>query len=170
MNREVFQSNKIVAVSMTAVVFIGVTIAYLKAGMPIWIFAIAFVFGLLLIIPAFTTKLIIEDGMLRYKKIFGGEEVELENVSQIVIREVETIVDSNQHSSFQESSSGIQAGGLMIGNQQQTNQERQVKKFIYILDDVGRTMFSIPANIVGFTQRTRFKEAIHLVNPNIDVF
>lgn len=164
MDREVFQSNKMIAFITVIVIFIGVTIAYLKADFPIEMFAVASIFGVLFLLPALKTKLIIEDGMLRYEKRGGKEEVELAKVSQILAREVETIVNKdNEPSSFQSSGSRIKFSNNL-------NQERQVQKVIYILDGAGRTILSVPANLVGFTQRIRFKEAIHAVNPNIEVF
>lgn len=164
MDREVFQSNKMIAFITVVAIFIGVTIAYLKAGFPVGVFAVASIFGVLFLVPAFKTKLIIEDGMLRYEKIGGKEEIDLVKVSQILTREVETIVNRDNESSSSRNS------GNKVRFSNTANQERQVKKIIYILDETGRTIFSVPANLVGFTQQTRFKEAIHSINPNIEVF
>lgn len=172
MNREVFQSNKIILFIIIAAVYIGITIAYFQANFSIWILPLVFIAGIFIIFTSLRTKLIIEDGILRYEKLGGGNEVELKNVSEIVMREVETIVDkSNEQRPFQDQGGDVKLGSIRINNNQQhVDQERKVEKIIYILDGAGRTIFSFPANVIRFTERTRFKEAILAVNSNIQVF
>lgn len=174
MSREVFQANKIVLFVIMGVVFVGVTIAYLNSIFPVFVLPIVFVIGLFIIISSMKTKLIVEDGMLRYEKLFGGEEVELKRVSQIIIREVETMVsNSTSQSVFNEqdnATSEIRVGNVRLSSGQNVDAERKIEKVMYVQDASGRTIFSAPANLVGFSQRKRFREAIHKDNPNIHVF
>lgn len=172
MNREVFQSNKIILFLIVAALCIGMTIAYFQADIPIWILPIVFIAGIAFIFSSLKTKIIIEDGLLRYEKLMGGEEVELKGVSQIIMREVETIVNNSHERHAEENQGGdVKLGSMRINHKQQhVDQKRQVERIIYILDEAGRTVFSFPANVIRFTERTRFKEAVLSVNSNIQVF
>lgn len=42
-------------------------------------------------------------------------------------------------------------------------------KAINILANSGRTVISVPENLIRFTYQTRFKEAINAINPNIKI-
>jgi len=124
---------------------------------------VLFIFGLL------KTKLVIEDGVLRYEKIIGGEEIALKNVAQIVTREIEVITTTSHADNHNQNHN--QSQGLSFGrNQQAVNQERSTQKVIYVLDDAGRTFFSFPAGFITRKDRQRFQDAITAVNPNIQVF
>lgn len=173
MERAVFQSNKVILIAIITAIFIGSIIVYLQTDLPIWIIPIVLVAGVFFIFASIKTKLVIEDGMLRYEKLTGGDEADLQKVSHIVMREVETIVDNSPMNHSQHNrEEDVKFGNIRINNnnQQQVDQERKVEKLIYVLDDSGRTFFSFPANVVRFTHRTRFKEAIQAVNPDIQVF
>lgn len=138
--------NKLIIFMIVIAIFVGVTIAYLKADMPFWIFAIGSLFGILFLIPAFKTKLIIEDGMLSYKKLGSGEEVDLKKVSQILTREIELIVNKNNNqSAFEDSGEEIRIND----NQLHADQERQIPKNIYILDGSGRTIFQTSLDLLN---------------------
>jgi len=167
-DREVFQSNKFIVIGIVVAIVIGLTIVYFQTDLPIWILLIVALVGVFVIFSSMKSKVVIEKGLLRYEKIGGGEEVPLNKVSQIVKREVETIVNRNKDGET------VQGGGISIGklkiNQQNVNQERQVEKIFYVLDKEGRTFFSFPASLIGFRHRTRFREAVQAVNPDIDVF
>lgn len=122
---------------------------------------VLFIFGLL------KTKLVIEDGVLRYVKIIGGEEIALKNVAQIVTREIEVITTTSHADNHNRN----QSQGLSFGsNQQAVNQERSTQKVIYVLDDAGRTFFSFPASFITRKDRQRIQDAITAVNLNIQVF
>lgn len=172
MNREVFQSNKIVLFGIIGAVFVGAIIAYIQVRFPIWILPIAFAVGGLIVFSSLKTKIIIEDGKMRYEKLGGGDEVDLKNIAQIVIREVETIVDKSQNQpGVQSQGSDVRLGQVRINhNEQNVNQERQVERIVYVFDLEGRTVFSFPASLIRFTQRSKFREAIHMINPAIEVF
>lgn len=152
MERTVFQSNKMIPIGILAVLVVGELVVFSQSK----------------------SKLVIEDGMLRYQTLRGGDEVDLKNASEIVIREVETIVDKSSPHDWDAfyDWEDVKGGTLRIGgnNSRPVDQERQVQKIIYIIDHDGRTIFSMPANMVRFTERTRFAEAIHAVNPDIQVF
>lgn len=172
MTREVFQSNKIILFLIVGAVCIIATGVYFQADFPVWILPIVYIVGFFIIFSSLKTKIIIEDGRLRYEKFGGGEEVDLKNVTQIIVREVETIVDRNsKHESNEHQGGDIRIGGISItGNQRNVDQERKVERIVYVLDLEGRTVFSFPANTIRFTQRAKFREAIHMVNPTIEVF
>lgn len=163
--QEVFKANFFMTFILPIIITVGILVVYFAVdGIPPWILA-------LLIIPVVfavtgqRTKLIVENGMLRYEKVFGGEEVSLKNVSQIMMREVETIIDKNP-----DSFTNNQQRQSINRNVNQVNQERKVEKIFYVLDESGRTIFSFPANMVSFRDRRRFEEAISASNPNIQVF
>ena len=61
---------------------------------------------------------------LRYEKLFGGNEVSLDNVFEIVTREVETIVERNQHDQQNARPSGLNFGSNQMNP---VNQERKVE-------------------------------------------
>lgn len=173
MERTVFQSNKMIPIVILAVIVIGSIVGYFQMNIPIWIVPIVLVVGGFVIFGMFKTKLVIEDGFIRYEKLGGGDEVDLKKVSQIVMREVETIVnkESPHDRDRFHNQEDVKLGTIRINNNEQPiNQERQVEKIIYVLDAEGRTIFSMPANAVRFTERRRFAEAIHAVNPDIQVF
>src|SRR5690625_2895180 len=150
MNREVFQSNKIILFLIIGAICIVATIVYFQAEFPIWILPIVYIVGIFIIFTSIKTKIIIENGKLRYEKLGGGEEVDLKNVAQIIVREVETIVDrSSKNESSQHQGGDIRIGGISItGKQRNVDQERKVERIVYVLDLEERTVFSFPANII----------------------
>lgn len=172
MDREVFQSNNLILFLIIGSLFAGMTIAYFQADLPIWVLPIVLVIGIFIIFSSIRTKLVVEDGQLRYEKLIGKEEVELKRVSQIVVREIETIVNkSSNHDSNLNQGSDIKRGSVTINsNHHHVDQERKIEKYIYILDEAGQTFFSLPANLVSSSQKARFREVVHAVNPNIEVF
>lgn len=172
MNQEVFQSNKVILFLIVGAFCMIATVVYFQAEFPIWILPIVYIVGVFIIFTSLKTKVIIENGKLRYEKLGGGEEVDLKNVAQIIVREVETIVDRNsKHESSQHQGGDIRVGSISVtGNQRNVDQERKVERIVYVLDLEGRTVFSFPANIIRFTQRSKFRDAIHIINPNIEVF
>lgn len=164
MDQEVFKTNFFMAIILPIIITVVILSIYLIAdGVPTWVLA-------LLIIPVFfafagyKTKLIVENGMLRYIQVFGFDEVSLNKVSKIVIREVEAIVNINPDS-FNNNQSSSSNRIVM-----QRNQERRVEKFFYLLDESGRTIFTFPANLIEFRDRRRFEEAVTYANPNIELF
>jgi len=169
--RTVFQPNKIIPIVILAVLVIGSFVAYLQLDFPIWIVPIVLVVGGFVVFSMSKTKIIIEDGFLRYETLGGGEEVDLNKVSQIIIREVETIVNKDAHHDRVEPQEDVKLGTIRIGGQDQpVNQERQVERIMYFLDADGRTIFSMSANALRFSERRRFAEAVNAVNPDIQVF
>lgn len=169
MNEEVFESNRVVIFSVVVILNIGLIIAYFMTDFPLWFVLVALPVSILIGISTMKTKLIIKDGHLRYETWTGGEEVDLMNVGQIVTREVETV----RGRTTGPSGTGTQPSGISVGSVKLSSaedQERQTEKVIYIIDQDGRTFFSFPASMVGRKHRTRFREGIHAVNPEIDVF
>lgn len=163
MDQEVFKANFFSAIILPIIITVAILGIYVIADdVPFWLL-LFLVIPILFAVAGQKTKLIISDGVLRYEQVFSKEEVDLKKVSQIVIREVETIVEKNSHSVNHNQSSGLQR------NINQVNQERKVEKLFYLLDESGRTIFSFPANIVGYRDRRRFEEAVITVNPNIEV-
>lgn len=174
MDRAVFQSNKVILFGILGIVVIGMTVAYFNIHFPVFILPIVYVIVIFIAITTLKTKVVIEDGMLRYEKLFGGEEVELKHVAQIVVREVETIVDNHKNDpsrhSLDDRNVDVKFGNIRINDGPRVDQERKVEKIVYVIDEMGRTMFSFPAGVIRFTERKRFREAIQHVNPNIHVF
>lgn len=173
MDRTVFQPNRVIPIVIFAVVIIGSVIGYIQMNLPIWIIPIALLVGGFVVFSMYKTKLVIEDGFLRYEKLGGGDEVELSKVSHIVMREVETIVNKESPHERDEfmNRTDVNLRTIRISdNIRPVDQERKVEKIIYVLDADGRTIFSMPANVVRITERRRFAEAINAVNPNIQVF
>jgi len=171
LSREVFQTNKYIVIGIVSAIFIGITIFYFQVDFPILVLPIVAVIGLLVIISTIKTKVVIENGFLRYEKIGRGEEVDLKKVGQIVTREVETIVDRKTDRTDRTSqNSGFSKGKFGINNHHNVDQERKIEKVVYVIDKEGRTFFSFPGNLIGFRQRTRFREAVQAVNPQIEVF
>lgn len=177
MSREVFQSNKIILFLVVGVIYGAVIYGYLKTVFPLFVLPIVFVIGLFIIFSSLKTKLIVEEGMLKYEKLFGGEEVELKKVSHIIIRQVDTrFNDSTNQTVFHENDSSpkpentIKIGKVSVTGVQSANSDGKIEKIMYIQDESGRTIFSLPANTVRFTQRDKFREAIHRENPNIEMF
>jgi len=164
MDQEVFKANFFIAIILPIIITVVILGVYFIAdNAPYWVLSLLII-PVIFAVAGHKTKLIVEKGVLRYEKVFGGEEVSLNKVSQIVIREVETIVERSPNSI-----NNTQKSGLNI-NVNQANQERRVEKIVYLLDGSGRTIFSFPANLVGFRDRRRFEEAVITVNPNIEVF
>lgn len=167
MDREVFQTNKMILFVIIGIVFVGLTYGSLVYDLPIFFLGLFCVIAVFIVLSAIRTKIVIENGILRYEKVIGGEEVALKHVTQIITREVETIVNH-----VNERQVSKRRGGKIIGvgfGQENVDQERKVEKVMYILDETGKTIFSVPANLVGFTQRARFKEAILKENPAIEI-
>ena len=142
----------------------GFLVFYFQSDMPAWALLLVGVITFIIVVSSLKTKLIIEENILRYEKVFGWDEVSLDKVSQIIMREVETIVEKDPSSSRDRQRKDFDMQGHRV------NEERQVEKIIYVLDESGRTYFSFPARMIGLRNRTRFKEVIHGVNPNIEVF
>lgn len=164
MGAAVFKTNPFTAIGLPILITGVILGIYFMVGdMPPWIL-------LLLIVPivfAVTgqkNKVIITDRHLRYEKLFGSDEVPLDRVAQIVIREVETIVDNQSNSNNRSLTSNQR------GQHQPINQQRKVERLYYVLDDSGRTFLSFPTRLIGGQQRQRFEDAILAVNPNIELF
>lgn len=160
MDQQIFKANTFIALILPIIIAIGILVAFFNiSSLPVWALVA-------LIIPAFIaihghrTKVIVDDGILRYEQLFKSEEVELKNVSQIVTREVETIVD-RRHDASHPNEFG--AGHNHV------NQEREVKRIVYVLDEAGRTFFSFPASLIGGKKKLSFKESVTNVNPEIQV-
>ncbi|MCZ2256946.1 hypothetical protein [Sporosarcina sp. G11-34] len=167
MNQQVFKQSLVGGVVLS-VAILGVFIFfYFGQGnispmlFLILLLPVLFIFGLL------KTKLVIEDGVLRYVKIIGDEEIALINVAQIVTREIEVITTTSRADNHNQN----QNQGLSFrSGQQAVNQERSTQKVIYVMDDAGGTFFSFPASFITRKDRQRFQEAVTAVNPNIEVF
>lgn len=172
MNNETFQVNKFFVIGIVGVVCAAFTVAYFLSDLPIWVLPIVLVIGALIVVSSIKTKLVIEDGLLRYEKWGGGDEVPLARVAQIVTREVETIVNRtvSESGTHGGNTGGVTIGKVRLGNRQNLEQERSTEKVVYVLDEAGRTFFSFPASMIGFKHRTRFKEAVKAVNPRIEIF
>ncbi|MBO1910254.1 hypothetical protein [Sporosarcina sp. 6E9] len=167
MQPQIFKANLLVSVVIPIIIAVVIVALYFtNESMPAWTL-------LLLIVPVIfsaaqlKTKLVIEKDLLRYEKLFGGNEVSLNNVSEIVTREVETIVERNQ----QHDNHHVRPSGLSFSSNQMNpvNQERKVERLVYVLDASGRTHFSFPAGLIGFKNRQNFIDAVNAANPNITV-
>lgn len=164
MNQQIFKTNFFMAIILPIIIVIVILgIYFIADDVPLWILLLLII-PLILAVAGQKTKLIVDNGVLRYEKVFGGEEVSLKKVSQIIIREVETIVNKTPDTSNNNHSPGINR------NVNHVNQERQVEKVFYLLDESGRTIFSFPANLIGFRDRRRFEEAVTAENPNIELY
>ncbi len=172
MSNETFQANKFVVIGIVIVVCAAFIFAYFVSDLPIWVIPIVAGMGAVIVVSSIKTKVVIEDGLLRYEKWGGGDEVPLARVSQIVTREVETIVNRtvSGSSSHGSNTGGVTLGKIRLGNNENIEQERSTEKVVYVLDEAGRTIFSFPASMIGFKHRTRFKDAVNAVNPKIEVF
>lgn len=160
MDQHVFKKNNFVAIILPLIIAVIILVAYFKiTDLPPWIL-VAFLIPVFMIIHGQRTKVIIGDGLLRYEQVFRDEEVLLKDVAQIITREVEIIVDRNEHSQPRD--------GFSIDTNQ-VNQEREVQKVVYVLDESGRTFFSFPASLISRKDRTRFQEAVTTINPDIRV-
>lgn len=171
MERIIFTENKLITY---AIVFGIATIATLlfvfMDNIPILVLPVAYLISLFIWITSIRTKVIIENGSLRYERLIGGEEVALQDVAQIVQREVETIVDKNRDGErSRRSGRGMRIGNVRFGDGKPVNEEREVKKIIYVMDEAGRTIFSFPANVIRFSERQRFREIVQKSNPKIRV-
>lgn len=163
MGQEVFKANFFMAIILPIIITVVILGIYVVSDVPPWVLVLLII-PVIFAVAGHKTKLIVENGVLRYEKVFGGEEVSLKKVSQIVIREVETIVNKNPDHFNNNQRPGF------TRNVNQVDQERKVEKLYYVLDESGRTIFSFPANLVGFRDRRRFEEAIIAENPNIELF
>ena len=170
MNEQVFKQSIIGGIVISvAIVGVFIFFFFMQSVTNPFLFLILLL-PIVFIIGLQKTKLVIEDGVLRYEKIVGGEEISLKNVAQIVTREIEVITtshaDNHNHNHNHNQKKGISFGN----NQQAVNQERSTQKVIYVMDEAGRTFFSFPASLVTRKDRQRFEEAVTAVNPNIQVF
>ena len=107
MQPQIFKANLLVSVVIPIIIAVVIVILYFtNESMPAWTL-------LLLIVPVIfsaaqlKTKLVIENDLLRYEKLFGGNEVSLNDVAESDKREIETIVDRNQHDSHNVRPSGL---------------------------------------------------------------
>ena len=146
MNEQVFKQSIIGGIVISvAVVGVFIFLFFVQSVTNPFLFLIL-LFPVIFILGIQKTKLVIENDVLRYEKLFGGEEISLNTKNQ--------------------NRSGISFGG----NNQAVNQERSTEKVVYVIDDAGRTFFSFPAGLVTRKDRSRFEEAVTAINPNIQVF
>ena len=163
MNQEVFKQSIIGGVVVTIAIIGVFSFFFFGQGNTspllflILLLPIVFIGGLL------KTKLVIEDDVLRYEKIFGGEEISLKNVAQILTREMEFINTSNLSDFNHNRKQGL-SQNMAVG------ESRSTQKVVYVMDDTGRTFFSFPASLVTRKDRRRFEDAVTAVNPNIQLF
>lgn len=164
MEQSTFKTNPIFSIGLPILITAALLVAYFVVkDLPPWILFLLIV-PVVFFVTGLKNKIVIADGHLRYEKVFGKQEVPLNKVAQIVMREVETIVDTR--SSPNDNSMRTNRHG----HNQPINQERKVEKLYYILDDSGRTFFSFPARLISFNNRQSFEDAVRAVNPNIEVF
>lgn len=161
MDQEVFKANFFMAIILPIIITTVILGIYAVTDVPPWILALLIV-PVVFAVAGHKTKLIVDNDVLRYEKVFGGEEISLKKVSQIVLREVETIVNKNPDHFNNHERPGF------TRNVNQVDQERKVEKLYYVLDESGRTIFSFPAGLVGRSNRQRFEESITAINPTID--
>lgn len=157
MDNEVFKVNPFLAIILPLLITVGILIVFFVADVPPWILVLLIV-PIIFAVTGQKNKLIIRDGILRYEKLFGTQETSLHNVTQIVLREVETIVDKDPS---QRDRNKHQSVGSV-------NQERKVEMIFYVLDESGRTIFSFPANLISIRDKRRFEEAVSAINSNIE--
>lgn len=154
MHQEIFKSNFFITIIFPVIIFgfmilIFFAVYSIEGTLPTWVL-IFLIIPVGLTIGVRTTKLIVEDHILRYQSgLFSknNEEVSLHDVSQIITRVVDT---------WRTDSDG--------------NEKRSTDKITYVLDESGKTFFSFPASLVSKGNRQRFEETITSINPNIQMF
>ena len=164
MNQHVFKQSIIGGVVVTVALLGVFSFFFFGQGNTSPLLFLLLLLPVLFIVGLLKTKLVIEDDVLRYVKIIGGEEISLKNVAQIVTREIEIINTSNV-SDFNRNRKQNSGRNMIVGDQ-----ERSTQKVVYVIDDAGRTFFSFPAGLVTRKDRQRFEEAVTAVNPNIQLF
>src|SRR5690625_743060 len=128
MDQEVFKANFFTAIILPIIITVVILGVYVVTDMPPWVLALLII-PVVFSIAGHKTKLIVDNDVLRYEKVFGGEEISLKKVSKIVVREVETIVNKNtDHFNSQQAPGSTR-------NVNQVSQERKVEMFYYILDE-----------------------------------
>src|SRR5699024_5598789 len=134
---------------------------------------IAYLISLFIWITSIRTKVIVENGLLRYERLIGGEEVSLKSVKEIVQREEVTFRYKGSKTKTTRTGrskpttrrtndttlKSIRIGNFRIGESDAMNEEREVKKLIFVIDEAGRTIFKFPANVIRLSERQRFREA-----------
>lgn len=170
MEKEIFKEN-FVGPSLLVLVIIGIAVVSItKFSLPWWGGLLALFVAGFIILLYLKSKVVIENGEIRYEKLGSIDEVALKHVHEIITREVETIVDkSNNHGRKTSGGGSITIKGVTLGGGQAKNQRREVKRYMYINDYDGRTIFSFPAKMIGRLHRRRFIEAVHQYNPNIEI-
>lgn len=166
MNSEVFKGFKFLEVGITLALFCVFLALYSKVGIPTWALFFIAIPCFIIILSALKTKVVIEDGSLRYERLGRVEKIELEKVTEILIREVEEFV--NEDGNTINDSAGITIGNIRLSNSTQ-EQKRVVKKIIYLMDKEDQTFFSFPASMIRHKDRLRFIEAVKTVNANIKI-
>lgn len=153
MNQEVFKGNYFVVAILPVLTFIFITAGIIALfnidnNIPIWAYTF-YIIPIVFAMAGQATKLIVEDGILRYEYgiIFKRvEEVDLKNVSKIEIRMVEKWVEDSDG-----------------------KPEIERKKYAYVMDDSDRVFFPFSADLINRKNRPRFEAAINEVNPIIKI-
>lgn len=167
MGREQFTSSKWIIYCVFGISAIFFAIAFLLTDIGVWPLLLVIFTGALFIYFSSKSKLVIEEGQLRYEKIIGKEEVELKNVAKIVLREVETIGSPPLTA---QTNREISREDMNFLHDRFHTQERKVEQIVYVIDEYGHTVFSFPGSLIKWSERARFRQAVHKYNPKIEVF
>ncbi|HZW68670.1 MAG TPA: hypothetical protein VFF20_08715 [Pseudogracilibacillus sp.] len=153
MKQEVFKGNYFVVAILPVLTFIFITAGIIALfnidnKIPVWAYTL-YIIPVVFAMAGQATKLIVEDGMLRYKYgIFFKrvEEVDLKNVSKIEIRMVKRWVEDSEG-----------------------KPEIERKKYAYVMGDSDRVFFPFSADLINRKNRPRFEAAVNEVNPTIKI-
>lgn len=153
MKQEVFKGNYFVVAILPVLTFIFITAGIIALfnidnKIPVWAYTL-YIIPVVFAMAGQATKLIVEDGILRYEYgIFFKrvEEVDLKKVSKIEIRMVERWVEDSEG-----------------------KPEIERKKYAYVMGDSNHIYFPFSADLINRKNRPRFEAAINEVNPIIKI-
>ncbi|MFD1928248.1 hypothetical protein ACFSFY_09270 [Sporosarcina siberiensis] len=97
----------------------------------------------------------IENDLLRYQKVFSAKEVSLKEVSQIATNVVGIKISKRF---------------TLISEGDQNSDSSDSKRYIYVRDRAGETIFTFPEDLIRMKERARFAELVTNINPDIKVF